>query len=145
MIYTSGLLLVLTAIALLFPATFAPGDALETMRNWVISKVEEQKVSESDKVLTHINRVDVHVMEIYPMQLRLEVEGEHPDGCEYPVIVGQERRDNVIDIEVYREVPADVICPMILKPYRGTIFVDGDFVTGEYTINVNSHSQTLKI
>ena len=126
-------------------ATELPPDALFSVNGKQIPVREEQNVSDSDKVLTNILRVDVHVMEIYPMQLRLEVEGEHPDGCEYPVFVGQQRRDNTIDIEVYREVPADVICPMILKPYRDTIFVDGGFESGEYTLNVNSHSQVLKL
>ena len=145
MILKTGMFLGLTLIALAISATFLPDDALQTMRTWINSEFEEQKVSESDKVLTNIMRVDVHVMEIYPMQLRLEVEGEHPDGCEYPVVVGQQRRDNIIDIEIYREVPADVICPMILKPYRDTIFVDGGFESGEYTLNVNAHSQILKL
>ena len=100
-------------------------------------------MSESDKVLTNIFRVDASVTEA--RQISLDVEGEHPDGCEYPVLVDQARRGNTIDIAVYRNVPADVVCPMILKPYRGTITVEGAFESGEYTINVNSHSQTVKV
>ena len=96
----------------------------------------------SDKVLTNIFRVDVQVKE---MRISLDVEGEHPDGCEYPVIVDQIRRGNTVDVEVYRKVPADVICPMILKPYRDMIRLDGEFEPGNYTINVNSHSQAVNI
>ena len=91
-------------------------------------------MSESDKVLTNIFRVDVQVKE---MRISLDVAGEHPDGCEYPVIVNQTRRGNTVDVEVYREVPADVICPMILKPYSDTINLEGDYEAGDYTINVN--------
>lgn len=124
-------------------ATELPEDALLEVRTALES--EEQAVSESDKVLTNINRVDVRVMESWPMRLSLDVDGEHPDGCEFPVLVGQSRRGNAIEIEVYREVPADVVCPMILKPYRDTIQVEGSFESGEYTIQVNTHLQTISI
>jgi len=55
-----------------------------------------------DKVLTNIHSVEVTVLATAPRQLRLEVAGEHPDGCDYPVLVAQRRRGNTIDIEVYR-------------------------------------------
>ena len=127
------------------PATDPLTVTLFSVNTYQIEAIEEQKVSESDKVLTHIFRVDVKVMESQPIQITLDVEGEHPDGCEYPVLVSQTRRGNSIDIEVYRNVPADVVCPMILKPYRDMISVEGTFESGEYTINVNSHSQAVNI
>ena len=141
----TGLFLALTLILLGLSATKLPEDTLLTLRTWIEDGMGEQTVSESDKVLTNIQRVHVNVTESHPVQLSLDVEGEHPDGCEYPVLVAQARRGNTIDIEVYREVPADVMCPMILKPYRGTIKLDGAFEAGEYRINVNSHSQTLNL
>lgn len=138
----SGLFLGSILLALTLAATFLPDDALLRVRTWINNEFEEQTVSVSDKVLTNIFRVDVQVKE---MRISLDVEGEHPDGCEYPVIVDQTRRGNTVDVEVYREVPADVICPMILKPYRDMIQLDGEFEPGDYTINVNSHSQAVEI
>lgn len=145
MIIKTGLMLGATLIALLLYATFAPDDALQDMRTWVISRFEEQTVSDSDKVLTNIFRVDVNLSRAKPTTISLEVEGEHPDGCEYPVVVVQTRRGKIVDIEVYREVPVDVFCPMILKPYRDTISLEGSFEPGEYTVNVNAHSQAVSI
>ena len=124
------------------PATYIPTDTLFSVNAYPIEALEEQDVSVSDKVLTNIFRVDVQVKE---MRISLDVEGEHPDGCDYPVIVDQSRRGKTVDVEVYREVPADVICPMILKPYRDRINLAGEFEPGDYTINVNSHSQAVKI
>ncbi len=98
-----------------------------------------------DKVLTNIHSVEVNVLESAPPQISLEVAGEHPDGCDYPVLVEQARQDQTINIEVYREVPADIFCPMILRPYQGQIQLEGSFAPGRYTINVNSHSQTIDI
>jgi len=141
----TGMIFGLTMILLGLSATKLPEDTLLTLRSWIEDGMGEQTVSESDKVLTNIFRVDASVTDARPRQVSLEVEGEHPDGCEYPVLVAQARRGNTIDIEVYREVPVDVVCPMILKPYRGTIKLDGAFEAGEYRINVNTHSQILNI
>ena len=102
-------------------------------------------VGETEKVLTNIHAVEVLVMEIHPVQVRLEVTGEHPDGCDLPVQVAQRRDGNSIEIEVYRELPTDMMCPMILLPYSDSIYLDGNFEGGSYTISVNSHSQSFDI
>ncbi|MCY3833802.1 MAG: hypothetical protein OXG85_12355 [Chloroflexi bacterium] len=127
------------------PATFSPTDTLLSVNAFRLEALEEQMVNDSDKVLTNIFRVDVNFSESRPLRISLDVQGEHPDGCEYPVLVEQRRQGGTIDIEVYRNVPADVVCPMILKPYRDTISLEGAFEPGDYTINVNSHSQAVRI
>ena len=124
------------------PATELPADTLLRVNGILISELETQNVSDIDKVLTNIFQVNVAVA---GTQISLEVEGEHPDGCDFPVLVDQSRDGNSIQVEVYREVPADVFCPMILRPYAGTIEIEGSFAAGEYTIQVNSHTQTISI
>lgn len=86
---------------------------------------------------THITSVDVIVMESFPMQVRLHIRGEHPDGCDFPAIVEQRREGNTVFVEVYREVPLAVMCPMILRPYEDTIALDGNFEPGNYVFQVN--------
>ncbi len=124
------------------PATELPADTLLRVNDILISESETQNVSDIDKVLTNINQVEVTAA---GGRISLAIEGEHPDGCDYPVQVNQSRDGNIVRVEVYREVPADVFCPMILQPYQGTIHLDGSFAAGSYTVNVNSHSQTLEI
>ncbi len=124
------------------PATELPADTLLRVNDILISESERQNVSDIDKVMTNINGVDVTVA---GERISLAIEGEHPDGCDYPVQVDQRRDGNTVKVDVYREVPADVFCPMILQPYQATIQLEGSFAAGSYTINVNSHSQTLKI
>jgi inhibitor of cysteine peptidase len=86
---------------------------------------------------TNITSVDVIVMESFPMQVSLHVTGEQPDGCDYPVIVEQRREGNMVIVDVYREVPLAVMCPMILLPYDDTIRLDGTFEPGDYVFQVN--------
>ncbi len=126
-------------------ATELPEPALLVVNGYVITGLETQDVSKHDKVLTNIMRVEARALESYPMRVSLDVQGEHPDGCDLPVKIAQSRRGKTVTVEVYREVPADMFCPMILRPYRGDIMLDGGFESGNYTINVNSHSQTLEL
>lgn len=130
---------------LALPATDMPADTLLTVNGYEITELESQSMSESDKVLTNISRVEVQLSGAEPARISLEIEGEHPDGCDYPALVNQTRAGNTVQIEIYRELPIDVICPMILRPYSGVIELDGIFAAGAYTIQVNAHSQTISI
>ena len=87
-----------------------------------------------DQVL--VDEVDVLVMESYPAQISLHVKGSH-GGCEYPVQVEQTRVGNTITVEIFREMPLAVACPMILLSYEDNIRLDGSFESGDYTIIVN--------
>ena len=127
------------------PATQLPPDALLGVNAYLVNELESQTMSDSIRVPTDIQRVTANVSESFPMRIHLDVVGEHPDGCDYPVKIEQSRQGNIIQIEVYREVPADVICPMILQPYQSQIQLDGQFESGRYIIRVNNASQTIDI
>lgn len=127
------------------PATQLPSDALLGVNAYIVNELESQTMSDSIRVPTDIQRVTANVSDSFPMRIRLDVVGEHPDGCDYPVMIEQSRQGSVITIEVYREVPADVICPMILQPYQSQIQLDGQFESGRYIIRVNKASQTIDI
>ncbi len=129
----------------ILPATEAQADALFKLNAIPINELEMPEMSPIDKVLTNILDVTVEIEKSETTRVSLDVQGEHPDGCDYPVVVTQARQGSSVTVEVYREVPADVFCPMILKPYQGTIQLEGDFAPGEYIINVNTYTQALKI
>ena len=127
------------------PATLIGNDTLVTVNEFVINELEAQAMSDTNKVMTNINTVSVNVMESFPMQISLEVSGEHPDGCDYPVMVEQDRDGDTVTVSIYREVPRDVMCPMMLNPYEATIKLDGTFESGSYTIKVNGVTEKIDI
>jgi len=92
---------------------------------------------ETIRSFTTIRDVEVNVMESFPLQIQLRVTGEHPDGCELPVMVEQRREGNTVTVEIYRELPPDIFCPMVLQPYEGSIRLEGNFMPGDYVIRVN--------
>ena len=77
-----------------FDATERSLNTLRSVNAFVIDEMETETVSNSDKVLTNIMRVDVHVDASRPARVSLDVEGEHPDGCDFPVLVDQARAGN---------------------------------------------------
>ncbi|MBZ0293198.1 MAG: hypothetical protein K8L99_11590 [Anaerolineae bacterium] len=92
------------------------------------------------KTYTNISEVELTVMESLPPQVELHIKGEQPDGCELPVQVTQQRDGNTVIVEIFREVPADMICPMMLQPYEGTIRLEGTFQPGNYTFKINDYT-----
>ncbi len=95
--------------------------------------------------MTTIRDVQVIVLESSPMQVQLHVTGEQPDGCELPVQVDQQREGNTVTLSIYRDLPGDVFCPMVLQPYEDSIMLDGTFEPGDYVFIVNDFvvEQTL--
>ncbi|MFW5691759.1 MAG: hypothetical protein ACOCX3_00245 [Chloroflexota bacterium] len=51
----------------------------------------------------------------------LDVQGGLGTGCELPVTAMQRVEGTTLFVEIYQEVPVDVICPMILLPYMDMI------------------------
>lgn len=94
---------------------------------------------------TTITDVQAVMLESFPVQVHLQVRGEHADGCDLPVIVEQGRSGNTVTVQVYREVPAGVMCPMILRPYEDTIVLADGFEPGTYTIHVNDFTLEITV
>lgn len=78
-------------------------------------------------------------------RLDLNVIGYH-DGCDFPVLVDQRQEGHDVYVTVYRQMPSEVMCPMVLIHYNQTIHLDGTFVSGEtYTIHVNDYVLTVTV
>jgi hypothetical protein len=84
-------------------------------------------------------------MESNPPQISLNVRGYQPDGCTFPVVVAQTREGSTVRVSIYREMPTDIMCTMMLQPYNDTIVLDGTFEAGSYTIDVNGFVVTVTI
>ena len=71
------------------PATDAQSDALFKLNAIPINELEMPEMSPIDKVLTNILDVTVKIEKSERTRVSLDVQGEHPDGCDFPVIVKQ--------------------------------------------------------
>ncbi len=89
------------------------------------------------RVLHQIDSVEALILESFPPQVNLLVRGIQPDGCMYPVLIDQQRDGDTITVEIYRELPPDIMCTMQIVAYEETISL-GALESGRtYTISVN--------
>ncbi len=103
---------------------------------------QPQEISHS---LVVIDEVRVMILKSYPAQIVLQIDGHLPDGCDFPVQVTQRRDGNSVTLDLYREVPLGVMCPMIYREYHESIRLDGTFESGSYTIRVNDYEVQVTV
>ena len=97
------------------------------------------------RVFHRIDSVDALLMESFPVQIMLQVKGYQTDGCDVPVQTQQSREGNVVTVQIFRELPPDAVCTMIIKDYEANIKLDGGFEPGTYRIDVNGTVITVEI
>lgn len=88
----------------------------------------------------YINDINLNIMESYPIQLSLYVNGELPTPChELHMSVAPPNADNEIHIDIYSQVTdEDLMCVQVMEPFDTNLSIDvsglGD---GEYSVFVN--------
>ena len=70
--------------------------------------------------------------------------GHFPDACSRVSEVQQTVSGNAIDIQLFVDRPADMMCAQMLTPFTVDILLEtGGLMPGEYTVTVNERSATL--
>lgn len=84
-----------------------------------------------------INKSDLLIMESYPLQIALEVEGELPSPCHYlRAEVSEPEAQNRIQVDLYSLSDPEVVCIQVLEPFTTNISL-GSFQDGNYTVWLN--------
>jgi hypothetical protein len=84
-----------------------------------------------------VNNSELLVMESYPVQIMLVLEGELPTPCnQLRVAASPPDEQNRIDIDVYSVSDPDEICIQVLDPFEAN-FGLGSFPSGHYSVWVN--------
>ncbi|MEQ8676938.1 MAG: hypothetical protein RLP44_07810 [Aggregatilineales bacterium] len=96
------------------------------------------------QILAVVETVDVAILESFPPQLTITVTGYHPDGCDYPVQVETTIDGDTITVRIFREVPADVMCPMNIVPFEETYNL-GAVDPNTYTLHVNDYTTEVRV
>jgi hypothetical protein len=78
-------------------------------------------------------------------QVSLDVEGVIPSGCAQFEQVVQWREDNLIVVRALARHSGAEVCTMIAQIYRDTIEVDGPLPPGEYAIDVNGVTRSVRV
>lgn len=96
---------------------------------------------ESDAALQRgevfIDTTDLLILESYPVQINLVLQGNLPTPChELRIVANQPDEDNRILVEVYSVVDPEQVCIQMLQSFEATYSL-GSFPSGNYTVLVN--------
>ena len=147
-----NLLILFAVSAFLFSACngYQPAREIASDDDSAAPKVDSSDRSGSDSVISSIAQVDevqVQQMESFPVQIRVLVKGNLPDGCTQIDTAARVRREeNVFMVMLYTRRPKDAMCTQALVPYEKIIPLDvAGLEAGEFTVNVNGEVQTFKL
>lgn len=88
----------------------------------------------------------VQQMESFPVQVRVLVKGNLPDGCTTLDTPKIQREENVFLVLLHTRRPKDAMCTQALVPYEKIIPLDvAGLEAGEFTVNVNGEVRTFKL
>ena len=84
-----------------------------------------------------IEEMDILVMESFPPQYLLTLQGTLPTPChQLRVEVAAPDDQDTVQVEVYSVVDPNAICTQVLSPFQASVPLEGQ-PTGKYTVMVN--------
>jgi hypothetical protein len=92
-----------------------------------------------------ITKVDVLLLESFPVQGMAHVEGIIGDACSTLLPIEQSRSGSTITISIrMQRLPAGALCVQVAKLYDETISL-GTLSTGEYALRVNDVEEEFRV
>ena len=92
-----------------------------------------------------VDRVDVRVMESFPVQVQADVTGSLPDPCTIIAGVSQTRSGNAIVVTITIAPEPDKLCAQVITPIDLSMPLKGEFPAGDYTVTVNGVVATFRV
>jgi inhibitor of cysteine peptidase len=85
-----------------------------------------------------VENVEVMMLESFPLQVQLKVEGYMPDGCTEIESTEIEQQDNHFEVTITTSRPTDLACTEAIEPFELNIPLDVyGLPAGEYSVDVN--------
>ena len=94
-----------------------------------------------------VDRVEVLIMESFPVQVSVVVHGQYPDGCTQTSNAEQENLEgNTIELTVYTIRPVDAECTQEVVPFEESFSLDVEGLSaGTYTVDVNGATGAFEL
>lgn len=88
-----------------------------------------------------VERVDIRILESFPVQVHVTASGNLPDGCTQIDEIAQARKGYAFTVTMSTVRPADAVCTLALVPFQEVIPLDvAGLPAGTYTVNLNGVS-----
>lgn len=93
----------------------------------------------------YIRNVEVSIIESFPPQVSVEIEGDHPTPChETSTEVTEDGSDHAIMIWSMAPEPGSA-CAQVLEPFEMVVPIGNGFEPGDYTVTVNGETHPFSI
>ena len=112
-----------------------------------IQKLADSRQPAGDFIIADmpINDISVAILESFPVQVQVAVEGYLSDGCTELNEMTPRLEGNTIRSHVTTNRPKDAICIQIIKAFQDRIRLEGDFPAGSYKVIVNGVEKEFRI
>ena len=126
-------------------------DGGETRYNAIVSAIEEFADSHFQGLENFIvadlpiNNISVEILESFPVQIHVVVDGMLNDGCTTLNEITQRREGNTVHLRITTKRPKDAICIQVITDIQERIPLEGGFLPGRYKIIVNGVEKEIKI
>jgi len=92
-----------------------------------------------------INSFSVEILESFPLQVHIVVNGILRDGCTTINEIAQQRRENTVHVRITTKRPKDANCIQVIKEVTERVPLEGGFLPGRYKIIVNEVEKEIAI
>ena len=92
-----------------------------------------------------VQDVLIQLLESYPLQVHLVVNGYLNDGCTTINEITQRREGNIIHVHITTKRPKDAMCTQAIRFVTENIPLEGGFIEGSYKVIVNGFEKEFKI
>ncbi|WP_420612755.1 hypothetical protein [Candidatus Spongiisocius sp.] len=93
----------------------------------------------------YVNHVEVLILESFPPQVSVEIEGDHPTPC-HETLTEVTEDGNDYTVMVWSVAPeAGTVCAQVLEPFEEVVPIGNGFEPGDYTVTVNGDTHPFSI
>jgi inhibitor of cysteine peptidase len=96
--------------------------------------------------LALINKADILILESFPVQVRVAIEGSLSDSCTELGDIITDREDNKFTVSVTTLRPAEAFCAQVIKPFEKSVPLDVyGLPAGAYTATINNLEKSFSL
>lgn len=93
----------------------------------------------------HIRNVEVSILESFPPQVSVDIEGDHPTPC-HETLTEVTEDGSDYTIMVWSVAPeSGSVCAQVLEPFEVVVPIGNGFEPGDYTVTVNGETHPFSI
>ena len=123
-----------------------PTDTTAGTRPEPVDETTTRATESTPEVLpAYISNVEVSILESYPPQVSVEIDGDHPTPCHQTLIeVTEDGSDYTVMVWSVAPEPG-TLCAQVLEPFEEVVPIGNGFEPGDYTVTVNGETHPFSI